>query len=96
MAGDLGGKARCMLTGTFTKSLFLLRMEVLSSISSCSPTPAQPTHCVTFLLKWSPRTVCVSFFLPSYTFKNNLAEPKVCSLSMPGTLGEVWCSSEEP
>ena len=67
-------------------------MEALSSISSCSPTPAQPTHCVTFLLKWSPRTVCVSFLFPGSTFKNNLAESKVCSLSMPATLGEVWCS----
>lgn len=28
----------------------------------------------------------------AYTFKNNLAEAKVCSLSMPGALGEVWYS----
>lgn len=72
----------------FTKSL--LWMEDPKSIFSCSPTPAQPAHFVTSLLQWSLKTTCVSFPFPGFNFKNNLAEPEVCSLSMPGMPGEVW------
>lgn len=75
-----------------TKSLFLFWMGGLKNISSCSPTLTQPAHFVTSLLIWSLKTICVSFPFPGYHFKNNLAESKVCSLSMPGTLGEVWWS----
>lgn len=87
MAGTFG-KAQGILS-LLTKSL--LWMEDPKSISPCSLTPAQPAHFVTSLLQWSLKTTtCVSFPFPGFNFKNNLAEPEVCSLSMPGMPGEAW------